>query len=102
MPTPSNVTTFEGLPVKLNCTIQTNGPSKFKLVWMKGDAFITGNGYSIESTAFDSKTNTQNHYLTIHRASPGAYTCKLISTSMKVIDTKTQHVVTESEHTSIC
>ena len=65
---------------------------------MKGDAFVTGNGYSIESTQFDSNTNTQNHYLTIHKASPGAYTCMLLSTTRKVIDTKTQHVVTESEY----
>ena len=88
------------MPVKLNCSVQTNAQSKYKLMWMKGDSFITGNGYSIGTTEFDGKTNTQNHYLTIRRASPGAYTCKLISTNMKIIDTKTQHVVTESEHTS--
>ena len=67
---------------------------------MKEHAFITGDGYSFESSECDYKMNTQNHYLTIHRANPGAYTCKLISTNMKVIDTKTQHVVTESERTS--
>ena len=68
------------MPVKLNCTAKTNVQSKYKLVWMKGDAFVTGNGYSIESTQFDNNTNTENHYLMIHRASPGTYTCMLIST----------------------
>ena len=87
------------MPVKLNCTVKTNMESKYKLIWMKGDEFMTGNGYSIESTPFDSINNTQNHYLTIHKASPGDYTCMLISTASKVIDSKTQHVVTESEYT---
>ena len=36
-------------------------------------------------------------YLTIHKATPGAYTCMLISTRRNEIDTKTQHVVTESK-----
>ena len=67
---------------------------------MKGDAFVTGNGYSMESTQFDNNTNTHDHYLTIHRASPGAYTCILMYTTRKVIDTKTQHVITESEYFS--
>ena len=53
------------MPVKLNCTVKTNVQSKYKLIWMKGDAFVTGDGYSMESTQFDSNTNTQNHYLTI-------------------------------------
>ena len=85
-----------------NCTVnyKTSGQSKYKLIWMKEHAFITGDGYSFESSECDNKMNTQNHYLTIHRANPGAYTCKLIFTNMKVIDTKTQHVVTESERTS--
>ena len=52
---------------------------------MNGDAFVSGNGYSIESTQFDRNTNTQSHYLTIHEATPGAYTCMLISASRKVI-----------------
>jgi len=88
--------------MKLNCTVnyKSSAQSTYKLVWMKQHAFITGDGYSFESSEFNNKTNTQNHYLTIHRANPSAYTCKLISTNMKVIDTKTQHVVTESEHTS--
>ena len=85
------------MPVKLKCTVKTNVQSKYKMIWMKGDEFVTGDGYSIESTKFDSNTNTQNHFLTIHRATPGAYTCMLISTRRKEIDTKTQHVVTESE-----
>ena len=100
LPTPSNITAYEDMPVKLKCTVKTNFQSKYKLIWMKGDAFVTGSGYSIESTQFDSNTDAQlqHHYLTIHKASPGAYTCMLISTSRKVIDTKTQHVVTESEY----
>ena len=85
------------MPVKLKCTVKTNVQSNYKLIWMKGDEFVTGNGYSIESTQFDNNTNTQNHFLTIHKASPGAYTCMLLSTTRKVIDSKTQHVVTESE-----
>ena len=98
LPTPLNTTTFEDMPVKLNCTVKTNVQSNYyKLIWKKGDEFVTGNGYSIESTQFDSNTNTQNHFLTIHKASPGAYTCMLISTTREVIDSKTQHVVTESE-----
>ena len=97
MPTPSIIKAFEGLPIKLECTVQTNAQLQYKMVWMKGDSFITGNGYSYESTEFDSKTNTQNYYLTIHKASPGTYSCKLISTNMKLIEAKTQHVVTESK-----
>ena len=58
---------------------------------------MTGNGYSIESTKFDSNTNTLKNYLIIHKATPGAYTCMLISTRRNEIDIKTQHVVTESE-----
>ena len=85
------------MPVKLNCTVKTNVESKYKLIWMKGDEFVTENGHSVESTQFDSNTTTQNHFLTIHKASPGAYTCMLISTTSKVIDSKTQHVATESE-----
>ena len=102
LPTPSNITNFEGMPVKLNCTVnyKTSAQSKYKLVWIKERAFITGDEYSFESSEFNSKTNTQNHYLTIHKANPGAFTCKLISTNSKVIDMKTQHVVTESKHTS--
>ena len=95
-PTPLNITTFEDMPVKLKCTVKTNVQSKYKLIWMKGDEFVTGNGYSIESTPFDS--NNTNHFLTIHKASPGAYTCMLIYTTGEVIDSKTQHVVTESEY----
>ena len=86
------------MPVKLNCTVKTDVQSKYKLIWMKGDVFVTGNGYSIESTEFNKNTNIQNHFLTIHKASPGAYTCIVISTTRKVIDSKTQHVVTESEY----
>ena len=97
--TPSNITTFEGMPIELKCTVKYTVQSKYKMVWMKEDAFITGYGYSFKSTEFDSKTNTQNHYLTIHKASSGAFTCKLISTNMIAIDTKTQHVVTKSEDT---
>ena len=52
---------------------------------------------SVDSIIFDNETNIQDHYLTIHKASPGAYTCKLISTSMEVIGTLPQHAVTESE-----
>ena len=88
------------MPMKLNCTVKTTDQSKFKLIWMKEDAFITGDEYSFGSKEYDSKANTQNHYLTIHRANPGAYTCKLLSTNLKVIDKKTQHVVTQSENTS--
>ena len=88
------------MPVKLNCTVKTNVQSKYKLIWMKGDAFVTGDGYSMESTQFDSNTNTQNHYLTIQKATPGAYTCMLISTRRKEIDAKTQHVVIKSEYFS--
>ena len=69
---------------------------------MKEDEFVTGNGYSVESTPFDSNTNTHNHFLTIHKATPGAYTCMLISTTREVIDSKTQHVVTESEYFNVC
>ena len=99
LPTPHNITTFEGMPIKLNCTVTTNLQSEhYKLIWMKGNAFVSGSGYSIESTPFDNNTHTQNNYLTIHKASEGAYTCMLISTTRKVIDAKTQHVVTESEH----
>ena len=92
------------MPVKLNCTIiMTNVLSEYyKLIWINGDAFVSGNGYSIESTQFDRNTNTQSHYLTIHEASPGAYTCMLISATRKVIDLKTQYVVTESEQFSDC
>ena len=97
LPTPLNITTFENMPVKLRCTVKTNVQSNYKLIWMKGDEFVTGNGYSIESTLFDIINNTQNHFLTIHKASPGDYTCILISTTREVIDSKTQHVVTESE-----
>ena len=60
------------------------------------ECFLSGSDYSI---IFDNNsTNTQNYYLTIHKASPGAYTCMLISTKKKVIDAKTQHVITESEY----
>ena len=97
LPTPLNITTFEDMPVKLKCTVKTNVQSKYKLIWMKGDEFVTGNGYSIESTPFDSNNNIENHFLTIHKASPGTYTCMLLSTTREVIDSKTQHVVTESE-----
>ena len=89
------------MPVKLKCTVKTNVQSKYKLIWMKGDEFVIGNGYSIESTPFDSNNNT-NHFLTIHKASPGAYTCMLIYTTGEVIDSKTQHVVTESEYFTDC
>ena len=88
------------MPVKLNCTVKTTDQSKFKLIWMKEDAFITGDEYSFASMEYDCKTNTENHYLTIHKANPGAYTCKLLSTNMKVMDMKTQYVVTQSESTS--
>ena len=71
LPTPSNITTFEHMPVKLKCTVMTNAQSKYKLIWMTGDVFVTGNGYSIESTQFDNNTSIQNHYLTIHEATPG-------------------------------
>ena len=97
LPTPLKINAFEDVPVKLKCTVKINVQSKYKLIWMKGDKFVTGNGYSIESTPFDSNTNTLNHYLTIHKATPGVYTCMLISARRKEIDTKTQHVVTESE-----
>ena len=97
LPMPLNITTFENMPVKLRCTVKTNVQSKYQLIWMKGDEFVTGNGYSIESTQFDSINNTQNHFLTIHKVSPGDYTCMLISTTRKIIDSKTQHVTTESE-----
>ena len=100
LPTPVNITTFEDMPVKLKCTVVTNVQSKYKLIWMKGDVFVNGNGYSIESIEFNNNTNIQNHFLTIHKASPGAYTCMVISTTRKVIDSKTQHVVTESEYSS--
>ena len=98
-PTPLNVTTFEGMPVKLKCTVKTTAQLHYyKLVWMKEDVFVTGTGYSVESTQFHSGTNIENHYLIVHKASPGTYTCKLISTNWKVIDAKTQYIVTESEH----
>ena len=60
--TPLNINTFEDTPVKLKCTVKTNVQSKYKLIWMKGDVYITGNGYSIKSTEFDNSTNTQNHF----------------------------------------
>ena len=99
LPTPLNIITFEGMPLKLNCIVMAKiQPEYYKLIWMKGDDFLPGSGYSVESTTFDNNsTNTQNYYLTIQKASPGDYTCVLISTTRKVIDTKTQHVVTESE-----
>ena len=97
--TPFNITATEGMPVKLNCTVMTDiHPRYYKLIWMKGSVFVTGNGYSTESTPFDNNTNSQNHFLTIHKASPGAYTCMLISTTRKIIDVQTQDVVTESEN----
>ena len=102
LPTPLKINTFEDMPVKLKCTVKTNVQSKYKLIWMKEDEFVTGNGYSIESAPFDNNINTQNHYLTIHKAAPGAYTCMLISTRKKEIDSKTQHVVTESERFLKC
>ena len=99
LPTPLNITTFKSMPVKLNCTVITNlQPEHYKLIWMKGNVFASGSGYSIESTPFDNNTRTQNNYLTIHKANPSAYMCMLISTTRKVIDTRIQHVVTESEH----
>ena len=98
LPTPLKINTFEDMPVKLKCTVKTNVQSKYKLIWMKEDEFVTGNGYSIQSTQFDNNTNTQNHFLTIHKASLGTYTCMLISTTSEVIDSKSQHVVTESEY----
>ena len=98
---PFNITAIEGMPVKLECIVATNTPLEhYKLIWMKGDVFLTGNGYTIESEQLDDSRETQihKHYLTIHQASPGAYSCLLISANMKVIDVKTQHVVTESKH----
>ena len=87
------------MPVKLKCTVMTNiQPKYYKLIWMKENVFVTGIGYSTESTPFDNNTNTQNHFLTIHKASPGAYTCMLISTTREVIDVQTQYVVTESKN----
>ena len=50
LPTPLKINTFEDMPVKLECTVKTNVQSKYKLIWMKGDDFVTGIGYSIEST----------------------------------------------------
>ena len=99
--TPLNITAIEGMPVKLKCIVATNTQLEhYKLIWMKGDVFISGNGYTIESEQLDNSKKTQihKHYLTIHQASPGAYTCLLISTSMETIDVKTQHVITESKY----
>ena len=100
LPTSLNITTYEGMPAKLNCTVMaSNKPEYYKMIWMKGNVFLSGSDYSVESTTFDNNsTNTQTYYLTIHKASPGAYTCMLISTKKKVIDAKTQHVITESEY----
>ena len=67
---------------------------------MKENTFVSGSDYSFESSdpsPFDSNSIIQDHYLTMHKASQGNYTCVLISSNMKVIDTKTQHVVTESK-----
>ena len=101
--TPFNITTTEGMPVKLKCTVMTNiQPKYYKLIWMKENVFVTGIGYSTESTPFDNNTNTQNHFLTIHKASAGAYTCMLISTTREVIDIQTQYVVTESKNFFYC
>ena len=71
----------------------------YKLIWMKGDVFVSGRGYSfdVESTQFDNNTTIEDHFMTVHKASPGSYTCMLISTSRNVIDSKTQNVIIESE-----
>ena len=97
--TPLNITAFEGMPVKLKCTVKTSAQLRYyKLIWMKEGLFLTSSDYSVESMQFRNGTNIENHYLTIHKATMGAYTCTLVSTSWKVIDAKTQHIITKSEH----
>lgn len=90
--------------VTLNCTVVTTIQSKydFKLLWVEGDTFLQSDHphYSIWSTQFDNNTrNFQHHYLTIRRmVTSTSYTCMLLNTSGKVIDTKTHHVlVSEGE-----
>ena len=93
------------MPVRLNCTVMANDHSKYhKLLWLEGDAFIPSGDidYSMWSSQFDCDTETQDHYLTIRRVVwPTAYTCALVSTSGKIIDSKTHYVsVDEGKHFS--
>lgn len=101
LPTPLSITTFKDIPVKLRCTVMTKTQLKYyKLIWMKGDAFVSGSGYSfdVESKQVDNDTTIEDNYLTIHKASSGPYTCLLMSTNRDVIDSKTMNVITKSEH----
>ena len=95
---PSNTTVSENMPVTLNCTVKASANSMYhKLVWREGDAYVQSDDhYSLSSSQFDSSMNTQQYFLTIHQVvSPAAYTCELLSTSYKVIGSKTQHIFVE-------
>ena len=93
--------------MRLNCTVMANNHSKYhKLLWLEGDTFIPSGDvhYSMWSSQFDCDTETQDHYLIICRVvHPAAYTCALMSTSGKIIDSKTHYIfVTEGKHALVC
>ena len=83
------------MPVTINCTITTSVHSnQHKLLWIKNDTFVQpGNHYTIWSSTSKNSTNIQYHYLTIHKViNPAAYTCKLVTTGGKVVDSAIQYI----------
>ena len=95
---------MENMQLRLNCTIMARAYSKYyKLVWLKGDTFVSFGDlcYLMWSSEFHcDANNTQESFLAIRRVvCPATYNCALMSTTGKIVDSKTYHIfVTKGKH----
>ena len=97
-PLNKTVRAIKNLPITINCTVMTNVHiNQHKLLWIENNTFVQpGNHYTTWSSPSKNSTNIQHHYLAIHAViNPAAYTCMLVSTSGKVVDSATQYIVVD-------
>ena len=88
---PHNTTVHVGLPALVNCTVERSHLLYHQLLWKRGDAFVSvDKNYSFR---ISQRNDTNTYHLTIHTAVNTAnYTCVLVSSDGRIVDSVTQNV----------
>ena len=91
---PHNTTVHAGLPALVNCTVERSHLLYHQLLWKRGDVFVSvDKDYSLR---ISQHNDTNTYHLTVHTAVNTAnYTCVLVSSDGRIVDSVTQYVFVE-------
>jgi len=82
------------MPVTVSCTVKNSDLHYHQLLWMRGDVFVGIDDY--HSLWSSHNNNTKTYHLIVHSAvDSDPYTCLLMSTDGRVVNSVTQYVLVE-------